>query len=480
MYGLEPLIYEIAGKIAIWQGMSLLRDPACCRGLGHMRRVLLICHSYPPRQNIGAVRPGGLAKYLPRFGWEPVVLTPRLPPGKRPAAKVIETDEQDVLGRWKARFGLDPAQGLHEQLRLPQSSAAASDLRHSRAVYWMKSWLTYPDRTKGWLPFARKAIREIAQQERVDVILSTAPPITTHLLGMEAKKVLQRPWVADCRDLWVPARQGSRFARRMVGALERRTLEKADALVTVSSPWAENLRQQYPSKPAFAITNGFDEEEFAGAEGELTRTFSITYTGNLYLGWRDPNLLFEALAELLQEGALLGRDLRLRFFCPCDPWLTAAIQRYGLQEVAEVRGWVPREEALRQQRESQILLLLSLNVPIYSGGIPGKLFEYLAAGRPILALGGDRGVVDQILEESGAGKFVTSKAEMQAFLSRAYAEFRAQGRVLHGAGSGTIERYSHREMARKFAQVLDETVAKTKPNLKTSLPDQNQTLSCVP
>ena len=445
-----------------------------------MRRVLLICHSYPPRQTIGAVRPAGLAKYLPPFGWEPVVLTPYLPPGKRPAAKVIETDEQDVLRRWKARFGLDPSQGLHEQLKLPQSSAAASDLRSSRAVYWMKSWLTYPDRTKGWLPFARKAIRDIALQEPVDMILSTAPPITTHLLGMEARKVLRRPWVADCRDLWVPARSGSRLARRMVGALERRTLAKADALVTVSAPWAEKLRQEYPSKPAFAITNGFDAEEFAGGEEELTRTFSITYTGNLYAGWRDPNLLFETLAELLQAGTLLRSDVRLRFFCPRDPWLTAAIERYGLQEVAEVGGWVPREEALRHQRESQILLLLSLNVPIYSGGIPGKLFEYLAAGRPILAFGGERGVVDQILEESGAGKFTTSKDEMRAFLVKAYAEFRAQGTVPHGAAPGAIDRYTHREMARKFAQVLDETADRAKPYLRTSLPEpENQTLTLM-
>ncbi len=445
-----------------------------------MRRVLLICHSYPPRQTIGAVRPAGLAKCLPQFGWEPIVLTPHLPPGRRPAAKVIETDEQDVLGRWKARFGLDPSQGLHEQLKLPQSSAAASDLRHSRAVYWMKSWLTYPDRTKGWLPFARKAIREIAQQERVDIVLSTAPPITTHLLGMEARKVLRRPWVADCRDLWVPARHGSRLVRRMVGALERRTLAKADALVTVSSPWAEKLRREYPSKPAFAITNGFDAEEFVGAGGELTRTFSITYTGNLYSGWRDPNLLFETLAELLQAGTLLRSDVRLRFFCPRDPWLTAAIERYGLQEVAEVGGWVPREEALRHQRESQILLLLSLNVPIYSGGIPGKLFEYLAAGRPILAFGGERGVVDHILEESGAGKFTTSKDEMRAFLVKAYAEFRTQGAVPHGAGPEAIDRYTHHEMARKFALVLDETVDRAKPDLRTSLRDpENQTLTFV-
>ena len=444
-----------------------------------MKRLLLISYSYPPRRDIGAVRPGGLAKYLPQFGWEPIILTPKLPAGRRPAAEVIETGYQDVLGSWKARFGMDPTQGLHEQLKLPQSSTPASDLRHSRAVYWLKSWLTYPDRTKGWLPFARKAIQELAQQGNVDVILSTAPPITSHLLGLEAKRILRRPWVADCRDMWVPARSGSRLLRRLVGSLERKTLRKADALVTVSLPWAEHFRQRYPSKPVTAITNGFDPEEFPGTGGDLTKTFSITYTGNLYLGWRNPNLLFETLAELLQEGTLPKDQVRLRFFCPQDPWLTAAIQRYGLQEVAEVNGWVPREASLQHQRESQILLLLSLNVPIYSGGIPGKLFEYLAAGRPILAFGGQRGVVEQILTETGAGIFATAKDEMRAFLIKAYAEFRAQGRVSYHGSHTAIDRYSHREMARKFAQVLDETVEKAKPCVRTSSSDpETQTISC--
>jgi len=435
-----------------------------------MKRLLLISYFYPPRRDIGAVRPAGLAKYLPQFDWEPIVLTPVLPPGQRPAAQVIETGNQDVLGSWKSRFKLDPAQGLHEQLRLPQSSSPASHLSHSKIIYWLKSWLTYPDRSKGWLPFARKAIRELATQGRVDAILSTAPPITCHLLGMEAGKILRRPWVADCRDMWVPARQGSRFLRRRLRSLERRTLEKADALVTVSAPWAEHLQKEYPSTPVSGITNGFDVEDFAVESDKLTGSFSITYTGNLYLGWRDPNLLFETLAELLREGALPQSEVRLRFFCPPDPWLIASIQRYALQEVAELHGWVTRAASLQHQRESQILLLLSLNVPIYSGGIPGKLFEYLAAGRPILALGGERGVVEQILGETGAGIFATSKDEMRAFLVKAYAEFRAQGRVSYRGSRAAIDRYSHREMARKFAQVLDATLEKTRPYLKTRFP----------
>ena len=178
-----------------------------------------------------------------------------------------------------------------------------------------------------------------------------------------------------------------------------------------------------------------------------------------YTGWRDPTLLFEALSQLFSDGVLPRNQVRVRFFGPADPWLMTAIARYHLEEVVEVQGPVLPEEALRHQRESQVLLLLGINIPIYSGGIPGKLFEYLAAGRPILAFGGERGVVEQLLEETGAGKFVAAKAELCTFLTKAYAEFRARGNVSCQGSPAAIDRYSHREMARKFAQTLEATLA---------------------
>ena len=422
-----------------------------------MKRVLVIAYYYPPRAGIGGVRPAGLAKHLPEFGWEPVILTPTLPPGKRPPAYVIETGYQDVLGSWKIRFGMNPNMSLHKQLNLRQSSEPGSYRRNTKAIRWLRSWLVYPDEFKGWLPFGRDAVRQLGQREQVDAILSTAPPMTSHLLGAEAKKILRRPWVADCRDMLDAAECRSRFLRKRLASLEGRKLRQADALVTVSLPWANYLRQQYPGKPVFGITNGFDPEDFAGKSGELTKTFTITYTGDLYLGRRDPTLLFIALEELFGQGILPREQVRVRFFGPADPWLATAIERFHLQKVVEVHGSVPRTEALRHQRESQVLLLLGIDVAIYSGGIPGKLFEYLAAGRPIVAFGGERGIVEELLAETGAGEFVAAKAELCSFLARAYTEFRAKGRVSYRGNQAAIDGYSHREMAKRFAQALDAT-----------------------
>jgi glycosyltransferase involved in cell wall biosynthesis len=421
-----------------------------------MKRVLLISYYYPPRQGVGGVRAGGLAKYLPQFNWEPIIFTPKLPPGNRPPARVIETGYRDVLSYWKARMGFDPTRGFQEQLQLPQSQSPRSYLMHTRAIYWLKSLITYPDPSKGWLPFARQALLQFATQEHVDAIVSSAPPMSSHLVGVEAGNILQCPWVADCRDMLPDAPFGSRLLRKRLRSLERRTLQKADALVTVSAPWADHLRRQHPSKSVVAITNGFDPDEVVGCK--RTATFSITYTGQLYDGERDPTLLFEVLGELIRENVLPSSIVRVRFYGSPDPWLAAQIERNGLREVVEIHGSVSRRESLQHQRESQILLLLGINVPMYEGGYPAKLFEYLAARRPIIALGGRPGVVGQLLAETGTGMFVVSKTELRAFLVSAYAEFCGCAQVAYRGDPTAIAQYTHQEMARKFAQTLDNTL----------------------
>jgi hypothetical protein len=167
-----------------------------------VKRALLITYHYPPRAGIGSIRPRGLSKYLPEFGWETIVLTPRLPDGPRPPGRIIETGYRDVLGDWKARLGLEATRGFHEQLKLPVSSVPRTKRFHTKAIDWAKSAITYPDPIKGWLPFAIDAVWKLAGNERVDVILSSAPPVSCHLIGRRAKEMLGCPWLADFRDLW--------------------------------------------------------------------------------------------------------------------------------------------------------------------------------------------------------------------------------------------------------------------------------------
>jgi Glycosyl transferase 4-like domain len=421
-----------------------------------VRRVLIITYYYPPRQGIGSLRPGGLAKFLPQFSWEPIVLTPRLPEGAKPAARVVATGYRDIFTEWKSRLHLDPSRGVHEQLHLPQSRSPKSQMPHTRILAWIKQALLYPDPAKGWLPFATQTLVELAKRERFDAILSTAPPISCQLLGATAKMLLQCPWVADCRDLWVdPSTPKMGVLAQANRCLEKKTLSQADALVTVSKPLAAFLQRRYPERQTYSVMNGFDPDDHPTCPEKLTDSFTITYTGALYEGVRDPTPLFQVLGEMTVRGEIRRQDLELKFYGAPEPWLAAWADRHGLGEVTRILGNVERSEALKAQRTSQVLLLLGMQSAIDHGCYTGKLFEYLASRRPILAVGGTGGVVGDLLTSCNAGVAALSKEQLKDFLIDAYGQYRTFGSVQYRGRPELIDGYSQRNMAKRFAEVLD-------------------------
>ena len=420
-----------------------------------MPRLLLITFHYPPRPTIGSVRPGALAKYLPQCGWEVLVVTPQAPQGRRPAAPVIETSYQDGLEKWKARIGLDPHRALHAQLNLSIATKPRTKRIHTRVIDRVKSVLSYPDLTMGWAPLAIEAIKKI--DVPVDAILSTAPPITSHVIAREARNILKCPWIADFRDLWAhnvdnPNGLVFRFADRV---LEKKWLSTADTLVAVSRPWADRLQETFPRKPVHVITNGFDPDDFVGYSTPPTSYFSISYTGQLYAGRRDPTALFEVTHQLIEEGIIDRKQMRIRFYGPIEPWVEPLVEQYDLKGVVEIHGSIDRTRALQRQQESQVLLLLGWANPRETGQHTGKLFEYFGARRPILAVGGVAGVLTEVLEETGAGVHALSKPQLRQFLIQSYQEFRERGEVGFRGNESALMKYSHQAMARNFAALLD-------------------------
>ncbi|NQE44520.1 hypothetical protein C5S31_00680, partial [ANME-1 cluster archaeon GoMg2] len=186
----------------------------------------------------------------------------------------------------------------------------------------------------------------------------------------------------------------------------------------------------------------------------LSDKFSIVYTGNLYRGKRDPEPLLKAIQKLILEGIIEPDEVVIDFYGYDEGWLERDVERYGLQDIVRVHGVIPREEALKKQREAQILLLLTWNDPTERGVYTGKVFEYLAARRPILSMGISGGVVEDLLKETNAGVHTSSQEEIERALKIFHSEFKLKGRVGYCGISTKIERYSQREMARKFADVL--------------------------
>jgi glycosyltransferase involved in cell wall biosynthesis len=431
-----------------------------------MKRLLLITHAYPPCPEVGSLRPAGLAKYLPDFGWEALVLTVKIEGPRPPWATVVETGYEDVLRKWKRRAGLDQTRSLHEQFSLPTGQKPNSRPLHTRMLSLLSYLITFPDSTKGWLPFAMQSLAEIKQSSKVDAILTTSPPPAAHMIGRRAKEIFRCPWLADFRDLWSQnLAHTHHWLQLLERPIERKTLRHADVLITVSEEWAARLRKSYPQKQVACVTNGFDPDDYPNAATALTPKLTLTYTGRLYEGKRDPSPLFEALRQLCEERKISREAIQIRFYGPIEPWLPVLVQRYGLEDVVHIAGQVGREEAIMRQRESQVLLMLVWSDPRETGQYTGKLFEYLGARRPILAIGGARGATSELLDKTGAGVHCLSVAELKDQLCSLYEAHQGCGRVPYNGRAHIIDGFSHERMAAQFAELLERQTSGDAPSV---------------
>ncbi len=425
-----------------------------------MKKVLIVTYHFPPRSTVGSLRPAGLAKYLPESGWEAVILTARLPGRPAPEFKVIETRYDDSFGFGKRFLGIDSEQNLMTQIaQLKRKLHIRSE--KSALDFLLAAWgevAAYPDPQKGWRAFAVGAGSDFLQQESVNAMISTSSPVTSHIVAKELREKHDVPWVADLRDLWTQNHYYpySPLRRAIERRLEINTLHQADALVTVSEPASAKLGTLHKGKSIYVIGNGFDPVEVNSPCAGLTDKFTITYTGNLYPGKQSPEPLFAALRDLIAQGIMDANDVEVRFYGAEAGWIDKQAQRHGLRDIVKQFGLVPREVALNKQRESQLLLLLKWNAPKEQQAYSAKIFEYMAARRPILAIGGSNDVLSELLADTEAGFFGSTVEQTKGILIGLYREYQAVGRVGYKGEEDKINKHSQREMAHKFALVLDE------------------------
>jgi glycosyltransferase involved in cell wall biosynthesis len=298
-------------------------------------------------------------------------------------------------------------------------------LRKLSAAYTeMTNW---PDPQAGWLPFALRGGRRLLREWRADVIYASAPPLTGLLVARALSRRFGIPWIAELRDLWVdhPYYEAPAWRRRLERRQEAAVLGSADRLVTVTTPWADLLQERFGQRPEI-ILNGFDPEDYpadpiesGGGRDELT----IVYTGTLYGGRRDPSPLFSAIRSL---GAA-GRTIRVHFYGAEGGDVELSAAAAGIQDQVRVHPPRPYREIVRIQRSADILLLLRWADDQENGVIPGKVFEYLGARRPILSVGFEGGEVADLIRQRKAGLVSNDPDAIARALSAWLAEKRSGG-----------------------------------------------------
>lgn len=424
-----------------------------------MKRVLVIAYYWPPSGGSGVQRWVKFCKYLPAEGWEPVVFAPLNAdyPSLDPSFEKELPENLEVLrGKiWEPYAAYRKLTGA-KSTQVTEISSGKKTWKQ-RLSLWIRANLFVPDPRVGWVKPSVKTLRKYLTEHPVDAIVTTGPPHSVHLIGQKLHKATGLPWIPDFRDPWsrmyylkyLPMTAGTWAKLR---AQEQAVLDDCNT-VLACTPLVQEEFQAQTKTPVACITNGFDEEDFTGPAPEGDGRFNITHTG-LFAADGNPFTLWKVLKELAAEDPWFKESLRLRLVGKVDREVLDAMADAGLQANVVALGPCDHATAVREQRSATLLLLPLRNDAQYRPILPGKLFEYLAARRPVLGIGQADGAMARVLHAAQAG--VTAgwddAAAMKAFIAAAWKQF-CEGSV--PATAGDIGSYTRRATTHALAQLLE-------------------------
>lgn len=415
-----------------------------------MKRLLIITYYWPPTGGSGVQRWVKFSKYLPQYGWQPVIYTPENPESMAvdeslltdipPCAEVVKTRIFEPYSLYR-RFTGGGGQEVNPL------NARRKGLKQKISL-WVRGNMFIPDPRVGWVRPSIRFLRKYLAEHPVDAIVTTGPPQSMHLIGLGLKKALGLRWIADFRDPWTEMfyykHLGlSACSDRRHRRLERQVLDSADVVVSVSPPVGEDFRKR-TSTPVCLITNGFDEDDFLPSEARKDESvFNVVHTG-LFSADGNPLALWDALAGKCREDGAFARRLRIRLAGKTDVQVIDSIRERGLGGNLVDLGYLPHAETVAEQRGADILLLPLRQEPEYAKVLPGKIFEYLAARRPILGIGQEDGAAASVLREAGAGRMFDWErgADMMAFIESEHAP------------SGGVGKFSRRSLTEQLVEIL--------------------------
>jgi len=423
-----------------------------------MRRALIISYYWPPTGGSGVQRWVKFSKYLPEFGWQPVIYTPENPeqiavdeslladiPDQAEVIKTHITEPYDIARKLMGKGATQKGSGVNP-------INAQKKTFKQKLMLWVRSNFFVPDPRVGWVRPSVKYLKEYLNEHPVDVIVTTGPPQSMHLIGLKLHRELGIPWVADFRDPWTKMFYfkhlglGKRASKKHQ-KLEQSVLDEASAVVAVT-PFVQADFQAMTSTPVHLITNGFDEDDFAQhieqkpiPAAAVREKFVVVHTG-LFASDGNPTKLWEALAQQ-KDG------LEIRLAGKVDPEIIESIKAAGLGDNLVELGYLPHEESVKELCNADMILLPLRQDPEYRKVLPGKIFECLAARKPILGVGQEDGAAAGVLAETGAGQMFDWDKDPSEFIQGV-----REGKI--SATNSNIDNYSRRNLTRAMVDLFEE------------------------
>lgn len=428
-----------------------------------MKKVLIITYYWPPCGGVSVLRNLKFSKYLPEFGWEPIVYAPKNAQydlidekGNQNVNKDLTVIRHPIVEPFDAFKKLTGRKSSDSQNPLYVRDRKKGLL--DRLAIWVRANFFIPDARCLWISPSVKFLKNYLSNHPVDAILTAGPPHTDTVIGEKLAKALNIPWFAFFKDPWTQVDYYKMFpigyrADKKHRIMEQAVFKTASKIGIASPTWAKDL-ERIGAKNVETIYFGYDEDDFKNLKDTPQKHFSIVHAGLMGFD-RSPEVLLEVLSDLKNENPAFGKVLKIKLAGLVDFSIKQKIEALGLTENAEMPGNIPRREALNELINASILLLPLNKAENAKGRLPGKLFELLRAGKPILCLGPKNSDAAQIIQESRAG--VTfgydDYNKLKQFVLTMYEHFLKH----EPAYSPTaINKYSNYEQTRKLAGFLDQ------------------------
>lgn len=421
-----------------------------------MRTALLFAPYYFPSNNVGAVRPGKFVKYLPSFGWQLLVVTPDQPEQSRylegEASNIFYVQFPDLEKLFRLGRQLIPKPKTHFKVRSEALSVFEIDSRRQALL----DWVLLPDEKITWISSAIKKGLNLAKTYSIDVVLTTAPYFSTHLVGLSLARRLNCPWLADFRDPWLTSPYiyyPTKLHRKIHAILERKVVESANVVISTTDLMKQDLITRYPKLPVDkfkVVYNGYDNDDFVELKPQPDHRdgkIQIIQNGTFY-GERSPITFLQALKHFNDSDL---QQLRIIFVGKnVLPW-QSVVNELGLNSVVTLQDIVPYQQSLQLLQDSDILLLIPGGQLI----LPKKLFEYLKLEKWILAVSANS-MVNGFLEKTNVSEVAdpTSPRDIYRQLSKLITLIK-QG-IQPEPNLSLIQQFEFKNLAGQLAQILDE------------------------
>ena len=426
-----------------------------------MKRVLIITYYWPPSGGSGVQRWLKMSKYLPENGWQPVIYTAddaeypvedaSLEQDVTPEAEVIRRPIVEPYTFYKKFLGMK--KGEKVKAGFINEGAKKTGWKENLSV-WLRGNFFIPDARCWWVRPSVRYLSNYLKKHSVDAMISTGPPHSMHLIAKALHKKFNIPWIADFRDPWTDIDfykdlKLTSCADRKHHRLEHQVLTEASKVVTVGWDCARGL-ETHGAKDVVVITNGYDFDNSIPSNCQNhTSSFTMSHIGIIGEN-RNPKMFWQVIGELSQSV-----DLKIKLIGQVDNSVVESIKRNRIEKNVEIIPYIPHNHVIEEQQKSDLLLLFVNNTPNAKGILTGKIFEYMASGRPILCIGPEDGDSARILNETQTGITVdfNDKEEMKAVILDMMHKY--QENQLVTQHNATVEQYSRRNLTKKYAELLN-------------------------